>query len=131
MKKIFIVFILMTFFSSCSDKNDDNFVVSELVSRWKWVESSGGIDGRTDTPESTGKEIVLIFSLNTYQQYVNDKLEIEMTYHLEEAESIIFGDKRLMIVYENGRKQSFDRCDGKLILYDECIDCFTSTYVRF
>ena len=131
MKKIFIVFILVTFFLSCSDKNDDNFVVSELVSRWKWVESSGGIDGRTDTPESTGKEIVLVFSHNTYQQYVNDKLEVEMTYHLEEAESIIFGDKRLMIVYENGRKQSFDRCDGKLILYDECIDCFTSTYVRF
>jgi len=131
MKKLLIVFILMCFFTSCSDKDESRLVVSELVSRWKWVESSGGIDGRTETPESTGKEITLIFSLNTYQQYVNDELELEMTYHLEEAESMIFGEKRLMIVYENGRRQSFDRCDGKLILYDECFDCFTSTYIRF
>ena len=130
MKKICLILLFIVLFFSCSDNNDGQLVVSEIIGSWDWIESTGGIDGRTETPASTGNQIVLEFTAGSYKKYLNGDLEEEMTYKLEEGESMIFGKKTVLIIYQNGWKQSIESCDSKLILHDECSDCFRNEYTK-
>ncbi len=130
MKKICLILLFIVLFFSCSDNNDGQLVVSEIIGSWDWIESTGGIDGRTETPASTGNQIVLEFTAGSYKKYLNGDLEEEMTYKLEEGESMIFGKKTVLIIYQNGWKQSIEYCDSKLILHDECSDCFRNEYTK-
>jgi len=130
MKRIILILLFIGLFSSCSDDEDGHLFVAEIIGGWNWVESTGGIDGRTDTPASTGNQIVIEFRAGSYKKYVNGELEEEMTYKLEEGESMIFGKKTVQIIYQNGWKQSIERCDSKLILHDECSDCFRNEYTK-
>ncbi|WP_372639786.1 hypothetical protein [Ancylomarina sp.] len=130
MKRVILILLFFGLFFSCSDDDDGQLFDAEIIGRWDWVESTGGIDGRTDTPASTGNQIVIEFRAGSYKKYVNGELEEEMTYKLEEGESMIFGKMAVMIIYQNGWKQSIERCDSKLILHDECLDCFRNEYTR-
>jgi len=130
MKRLILLVFIVSLFFSCSDENDDQLFVNEILGSWEWVESTGGIDGRTDTPASTGNQIVIEFLAGNYKKYVNGELDEEMTYKLEEGESMIFGKRTVMIIYQNGWKQSIERCDSKLILHDECSDCFRNEYTK-
>ncbi|MCZ4695544.1 hypothetical protein DWB61_12530 [Ancylomarina euxinus] len=130
MKRIFLIVLFVGLLFSCSDDEKEQLFVAEIIGSWDWVESTGGIDGRTETPASTGNEIVVEFWGASYKKYVNDELVEEMTYKLEEGESMIFGKKTVQIIYQNGWKQSIERCDTKLILHDECSDCFRNEYNR-
>ncbi len=127
---MFLMVLMVGLLFSCSDDEKGQLFVAEIIGNWDWVESTGGIDGRTDTPASTGNQIVIEFRVGSYKKYVNGELEDEMTYKLEEGQSIIFGEKTVQIIFQNGWKQSIERCDSKLILHDECLDCFRNEYTR-
>ena len=129
MKNLFIVLILLGFFSSCS-KDDDPRILSDLIGRWVWVESTGGIDGRTETPIATGNQITIVFTSEFYKKYVNDTLDVQMTYKLKIGESFRLTENTNLLIYEDGWKQSMELCDNKLILYDECLDCFVNEYIK-
>ena len=113
---------------SCSVEVDVKEFEPEMFGRWEWVKSTGGIDGRTETPASTGNQITIEFLIGTYKKYVDGKLAEEMTYKIDVDESMISGESSVMIIYQNGWKQSVEFEDDNLILQDECSDCFRSEY---
>lgn len=124
-----LVLLIAASFSSCVIEDDVDFT-TEFIGSWIWVESSGGIDGRTVTPESTGNTIVLKFTSNTFKRYVNGELKLETNYEIKYGESIRSTNEIEIIFYKNGINQSFELSDGNLILFDECYDCFQSNYMR-
>ena len=128
MKNTFLLLIFMSLVHCTSD--NDSMTNKELLGVWHWTESTGGIDGRTETPESTGNTIYLEISSSLIKTYLNDVLQSELTYHIEIGESIRSSEKELLIIYENGFKQSFEVTDGQLSLFDECYDCFNSSYIK-
>jgi hypothetical protein len=110
----------------CSQKNQ----VPQLLGTWTWLESSGGFAGKTETPETTGNIISITFSKDKYTKYLNGELNSEMTYKIEKGSSIRTEDDTYLIIYENGRKQSIELIENKLILYDECHDCYQNEYIK-
>ena len=126
MKKIAHIFIALLLLLSCD--NDDSTQKS-LNGKWNWVTSTGGIAGRTTTPASENKTIVLEFHNSTLKKYENGSLISENTFSVETRESIM-GGKRKMIVIQDSHTQTFEIVGDKLYLSDECYDCFQSEYDR-
>ena len=114
---------------SCSTTTNHDSA-DQIMGEWVWIESSGGLAGTTETPESTEKEIWLQISNNSIKQFINGTLESDRTYKIERRESVIFGDLRDMIIYGNGFRQIFSTTGNKLILTGDCNDCFQSEFVR-
>ena len=128
MRKITCLILVLFSIIGCSSETSTT-KNNSIVGKWNWVESSGGIDGRTETPKSTGKTIQLEISNSKIKKYVDGALVSENTYSIQTGPSIFGGEKKL-IVYENEWKQSFSRADNQLFLNDECYDCFQNKYVK-
>jgi hypothetical protein len=129
MKKFLFLFLTLGFLISCSTTSD-NDSADQIIGEWVWIESSGGIAGSTETPQSTEKEITLEISNNSIQQFINGSLEFNRPYNIERKESVIFGGVREMIVYDNGFRQIFSTTGNRLILTGDCNDCFQAVYER-
>lgn len=129
MKKIIFLLMALSCLISCSTTTDHDSA-DQIIGEWVWIESSGGLAGTTETPESTEKEIRLQISNNSIKQFINGTLESDRTYKIETRESVIFGGLRDMIVYSNGFRQIFSTKGNQLILIGDCNDCFQSEYVK-
>ena len=123
---ILLLFIGITILSCSSD--DYNIQESKLAGTWNWAESSGGIDGRTETPNSTGNSMKIEISNNSIKKHLNGDLESELNYTTEFEE--YNGEQWLKVTYENGQVQHADLNIDYLILYDRCSDCFQYEYAR-
>ncbi len=128
MKKIIIICLFVFTFSSCS-KEDDN-LNSNLIGTWNWIGSSGGIDGITETPESTGNQIILKISSDTIKNYINEDLKFISEYKIEIKESNIYNDNRRTIILENAPNKIIEITGDKLILIDDCNDCYMNEYIK-
>ena len=120
---LFIGIILI----SCSNDNDDS-TGKGIIGNWNWIESSGGINGRTETPTSTGNEIKLEISNSIVKKYLNGNMISELNYSIELEE--YNGEQRQIIVYENQYSQVISLNGNHLILQDRCADCFQNEYTR-
>lgn len=129
MKNLILLLSLISSLSFCS-KNVESQIKIELIGKWSWVESSGGIMGKTLNPSTTGNQITIEFTTDKFIQYTNDSLELEMSYTIDKGNSIRSSEEVFLIIYENGRKQSIGIEGNKLILYDECHDCYQNEYVK-
>ncbi len=128
MKNIFFTFILITLIG-CTQEGDIN-LNSRLIGKWKWIESSGGIDGRTEIPESTGNVVTIEFTSTTMKTFVNGNLESEVNYEIQSGSSIRTTEKTDLIVYENGTIHSVLLEGNSLVLIEECYDCFQHNYLK-
>lgn len=128
MKKLLFVLILFLFLGCNAE--DDTTLSSQLIGKWKWVESSGGIMGVTNNPENTGKEITIEFTSDTQKTFINGVLEYQTTYYLERGAPISSTEKVDLINYENGWKQSLEINEDYLVLFDEVYDGFTHEYIK-
>lgn len=129
MKKIACLFAIGLSLISCSlDKT--NLENSALVGRWNWVSSTGGIDGATSTPQTTGKSIKLEISNTKVKKYINGVLVFESNYWIQNGTSI-YGGRQKIIIYENNPNESFYITNNnQLILKEECFDCYQKTYSK-
>jgi hypothetical protein len=116
-------FILFT--SSCLETDEG---IEQILGTWNWVSSTGGIAGNTITPESSGNEIFLEISENEILKYENEILILTSGYSIKLDSSLIFGTMVPIIVYDDGSKQSIQRSENKLLLFDECLDCYQHEY---
>lgn len=123
MKKVAYVFITLLLLSCDSDDSAENL----LNGKWNWVSSSGGIAGKTMTPASENKTIVLEFYNSIMTKYENGNLVSEDPFSVETRESIMGGERK-MIVIDNSENQSFEIIGKKLYLSDECYDCYQYEY---
>ena len=131
MKQYFLTACIGIVLLSCStEKEEVDPTLPLLTGNWNWIESSGGIDGRTETPETTGNSITLEISADSINTYINGELQSTQGYAIETHESILFGEPREMIVYEDQFRQTILITGNRLVLYDECTDCFQHEYER-
>ena len=128
MKK-FIFLMLISFLISC-ERNSENPNYEYLIAKWNWVKSSGGINGTVETPASTGKNIVLEISQNKLKVYENGVLKTEKNYSIQTKNSILGGQKQMIVYDPYQPDQSFSIENNKLFLSDECNDCFQSEYTK-
>jgi hypothetical protein len=130
MKKfIALMFVILALFSC---RNDDELDVDPLVGDWEWITSTGGIDGRTETPTSTGKNIILSMKNDkTYTITTNGSVTQEGTYSLYKNVSNLDHYERTYIDFSNQIDQMIiSNEDGKLVLNDDLNDGFISTYKK-
>lgn len=127
MKKFLLFVLLISLFYACAD---DTSVPNDLVGKWNWISSSGGIAGTTYTPGSTGETIVLEFTSDSvYKQYRNDLLIVNCEFSIIQAESIYDHEITNMIECDGYLRRSFSfNAQGNLILADEAFDGFISQY---
>jgi len=72
----------------------------------------------------------LEISSNTFKTFINGALSFESNYTIELRESQTSGEQRELIIIENGINKLFEKDDNKLLLFDQCSDCFVSEYVK-
>lgn len=128
MKQLLTILVLVFLMSSCAKEEDQDEPV-EFIGNWSWIETSGGIAGITETPESTGSSVKLEISSGSIKRYVNGDMVSELSYAIETGTSIVGGEQE-MIVYEDASKQAVFLTGDQLMLVDECFDCYQYTYTK-
>jgi hypothetical protein len=127
MKNLVIIILAGFLLAGCTKQEYLGF---NIIGNWKWVESSGGFSGKTETPKTTGNSILLEISKSSVKKYVNGVLVSDRTYTIEMKESIR-GGQREMIVYGNGFwKQSIKLKIHRLVLSDEYNDGYQHEYIK-
>lgn len=105
----------------------------DIIGKWDWIRSSGGIGGSTYTPEITGEKIVLEFTSDSvFRKYINDTLKIESKFSIIDSETIFSIEKTKVIKYGNiSIRQSFSFESPQLLtLHDEIYDGYANEYRR-
>ena len=129
MRNYYLLLLIPFSFLNCTNI-DENINEVKVIGNWNWIESTGGIDGRTETPASTGNHIRLEISRNFIKKFVDDVEVFELIYSIQTRQSILFGENRDMIILENNFNQTIELSENQLILFDECNDCFQNVYVK-
>jgi len=127
---LFFIFIILT---SCSSENSGAPTNKAVQGKWKWVQSTGGFAGTTNTPESTNQVIYIEFSGNSFKKYTNGTLTSDLKFVVKTQKSIFGGEKPMLISTDpksDFAAISFEIKEDKLYLNEECSDCFSSVYVR-
>ena len=143
MKNLFLLLTVLCLFCSCS-KDDVSADISvdgtsennekpnsNLIGKWKWTKSTGGIGGIEITPASTNKVIVLEISNDRIKVVEDGKTISDESYTIQSKKSI-YGGQKEMIVYEKNAPlyQSYEIKESELLINDECFDCFTHSYIK-
>ena len=129
MKKWILILAFTISLINCSNETENSLNV-QIVGKWKWTESSGGIQGETINPQTTGENRTIEITPERIKYFLNGKLISESDYELTKGESIRTTENTDLMIYENERKQSIVIIGDKLILYDECYDCYQNEYIR-
>ncbi|MBE0390390.1 hypothetical protein [Flavobacterium sp. PL002] len=127
MKKLVLFAALLFGFLSCSSTTEAVTNTQSIEGTWKLVAMSGGITGRTTTP-TTNKEIQI--SKSEVKIYENGTLIVTENYTIETKKSILGGDKQMLVYTSGSPSQSYVLEGNKLLLNDECYDCYQKEYVR-
>jgi len=127
---IFIIALLA--FVSCGEEPAE-FSESEIIGKWEWISSSGGIGGWTYTPISEGYNQSIVFTSDwKYIKFVKDTLNEETQYSISIGSSIFSATPIDIITYED---TSIEQAilylkNDTLQLGDNCYDCFGHTFRR-
>jgi hypothetical protein len=84
---LLVLFLLTPFVFSCN-KDQDTSNLNSINGTWRWLESTGGIVGETQTPASSGKIINLQISNTQVKKYENGNLTSENSYTIQVLPSI-------------------------------------------
>lgn len=130
MKKLFTLIFLFGLVTAC-DTDDIAPVNERIAGEWVWIQSVGGIDGRTETPQSTQNEVYIVITENVLKKYENGNLDSQRTFSIVRGNSIYSeGEKDLLNFVDGGTTQSVEVIGNRLFLRDECLDCFQHEYVK-
>ncbi len=129
MKKWVLILALASLTINCSN-DDENNIKEQLIGKWIWVESSGGIQGETLNPQTTGENRHIEITSDKIKYFTNGILTSEFDYYLQKRVSIWTNEMRDFLIYKYDRTQSIVLIENKLILYDECFDCYQHEYIK-
>ncbi|MGB7786855.1 MAG: hypothetical protein WBL27_12200 [Salinimicrobium sp.] len=121
-KLIFLLLVLLSL--SCGSSKD-------LVGKWSWEETSGGITGQVENVETASKIPALVITKDSIKEFEKGILMGSKAYHLETRKSIRTGKDQKMIIYDDGSiPHSFKLKGNELILFEECYDCYQYRYFK-
>ena len=105
MKKLIYLFILTLGIISCSSDNETQISNSDLVGKWNWTGTSGGLIYFEETPETTGKEIHLSLTENYHFSISENGNEISNgIYELTMKKSIYSGEMERFIQFPENQQ---------------------------
>lgn len=107
-------------------------VEPQIVGKWRWVQSVGGIAGLTLKPSATDTRQMNFGADSKFELLMNNKVVSFATYKLTNGKSITSQESVPLIEFENDgfMKMSYQLKTDSLFLFDEVYDGFGSTYVR-
>jgi hypothetical protein len=127
-----LIFVIFLGFVSCNTENK-NEELPQLYGKWIWIQSSGGIDGRTVTPNENEPEKYLQFvKPGIIESYIGDSLISSRTFTLKKDLSIYTSDS-LYFIIDGGSsfpKVIFRLTEKTLSLADNIYDGFNEVYNR-
>lgn len=98
--RIFSIIILIVAFMACSGSDTENN--ENIIGTWNWYETSGGIGGIVETPQTTGETRKVVFQENgDVTFYTNDEVTLSSTYTLSNEKTIL-SDEALPVVKVEG-----------------------------
>jgi len=103
-----------------------------LTGIWKWKSTEGGYSGIWETPESTGKNIIIEFTTDSiYREFLNGSLLRECHFQISEGIAIFNQDTVPLITGVYPWPLVFEIYNGTTLnLYDNCVDGFKYVYSR-
>jgi len=129
MKAKIYMFLPVIILWSCSS-DDTKGTTNNLIGEWTWVQSTGGLVGDLQTPESIGATRSIAFTATTLQSFEDGVLVYKSDYTLEILESLLFNEPREMLVSDLNFRSIVELDGQQLILIGDCNDCVTSTYTK-
>lgn len=125
MKKFVLFAALLVCIVSCSSTSDSVMNGESILGKWQLVEISGGITGKTVVPKLINE---IAISKTEIKIYEDGTLIATEKYTIETKKSI-FGGEKQMLVYSSGNPSQGYVLEGdKLLLNDECYDCYQKEY---
>jgi len=85
MRRLILIVLLLTALAACRQKAEPG---AALAGTWRWLQSSGGLDGHTETPATTGYEQRLQIDDTLIARYRNDSLLAREPYRLVKGQSV-------------------------------------------
>ena len=115
---------------SCEGQ-DENSTKESLIGNWRWISSTGGIDGRTETPVSTGKQVKIVITKDSVKFMRIAVFKTKNSYKISREKSVLDNKIKEMIIYNSGFRDSFMiDSQNQLHLIGDCFDCFASLYKK-
>lgn len=127
-----LIFITFLGFVSCNTENK-NEEFPQLYGKWIWIQSSGGIDGRTITPnENEPAKYLQFVKPDIIESYVGYSLISSGTFTLKKDLSIYSSDSLYFIIDDRNSfpKVIFRLTEKTLSLADNIYDGFSEDYIR-
>lgn len=133
--KIFILFVAVTVLVGACKQNPTNPSTSAIVGTWYWTQSVGGIAGVTLKANDAEPRLVYFKADGTYLDIRNHVTVANHDYKLIRGKSIFSEDiVDMVLMPTTGEMQNtyvISRLTSDtLVLDDNHVDGFTSTYVR-
>lgn len=127
-----LIFAIFAFLAVFSCRSEDDTDVSPVVGEWEWVSSIGGVGNTTETPTSTGNNIVFNFGADKkYTITTNGTVTNEGTFSLYKNVSNLEHLDRLYIDFSNYPDKMIINNDGvNLVWSDDANNGYTSTYKK-
>lgn len=129
---ILFLFLISMVLTSC-EKDQVGTTHQTLIGKWDWTRSIGGLAGQILTPANTGVNRSMEISRNKIKYFANDTLVSESGYELKMMYSNMVEreEKVLMLVLKNGYvNQRVKVSKDRLLLIEECYDCYEIEYVK-
>jgi hypothetical protein len=132
-KLLWVVVIVGIVFPAGCKKTSTNLPTSQIAYMWEWTQSTGGLAGVIQTPQSEGYTQATDFDDNgQYTKYRDNAIIASGAYSLTRNVSQLDGIEYDMVVFNDGTAPQaiLSVSDNQLVLREECFDCFTHTYRR-
>ncbi|WP_339653989.1 hypothetical protein [Flavobacterium frigidarium] len=127
MKKFVLFAALLVCVVSCSSTSDSVMNGKSIVSKWQLVKVSGGITGQTVVPKLTSE---IAISKTEIKIYEGGTLIATEKYTIETKKSIFGGEKHMLVYTSGSPSQGYVLEGNKLLLNDECYDCYQKEYTK-
>lgn len=130
----YLYLIILFLFASCSVFDNEQTIPLEYTGEWQWVESTGGFVGmRIDADSVDYTQTLKIFEQNKAKWYLDGELvqeyraqKLSDDYDAEFILRSILNDDE----YTPMNRQIMGLNNGKLVIMDECEDCFIHKFIR-
>ena len=127
MKKFVLFAALLVCVVSCSSTSDSVMNGKSIVGKWQLVKMSGGITGQTVVPKLTSE---IAISKTEIKIYEGGTLIATEKYTIETKKSIFGGEKQMLVYTSGSPSQGYVLEGDKLLLNDECYDCYQKEYIK-
>ena len=129
--KTLLLSLLSIFLLSLNGCQKD-IVKTELVGKWEWVSTTGGIAGIHQTPQTLGYTYTVVYTKDgKYEKYdQNNQLVLTYPFKIIKDVSIFDNKEHTMIQLNNTMNYSFEIKKDSLFLSQEVYDGFNEVFVR-